>query len=225
MVRLRAKAFLPALLSFAIMGVSTGSNQAESWHIGTHPSEWQVEYDGFGSVLADPEKGVRLTPKAASRADETHAALALSRRSLERPLKDFRLSLSVVTEAQLREGSPANPWECFWLFFNAGKEPGGRMRSNYFIFKPNGIELGRAFNGIEQVFLATATDPRMKIGVPSTLTLTKRGQQLNVAIDGRAVLEFAGRDLPQALFDEAGSIGVYTEDARVLVRDLKIEPL
>ena len=77
-----------------------------------------------------------LSPSVATRADETHSALVLTR-------KRYRGNLSFAgrlrTVRQLRTGSAPNPWECGWIVWNYQDAE----HFYYLAVKPNGWELGK----------------------------------------------------------------------------------
>jgi hypothetical protein len=193
------------------------------WNIPTTSDQWQVPYNGFGFVNFGATSGVVLSPMASTQASETHAALALSTRSQQNPLKDFRITVVATTEQQLRTPIP-NAWECFWIFFNYRLDANGKKTTNYFTMKPTGVELGTAADELAQTFLWTKPAPIMIPGVPNTFVITKRGQHIEASIDGIAVMSYDGGLAPHALYDAPGSIGLYTEDARVRIYSLTVEP-
>lgn len=189
--------------------------------IPTTAENWTVVYNGYGSVVFDEEEGIIMEPMAATSAGETHSALVLAKITEECPVADFSLTVEAVTEEQLRSGDP-NPWEVFWIFFNY-LPSGDDKTTNYFILKTNGIELGRAFDETGQEFLFTAGGPQLTVGTANTFVLEKTGNLLTVFIDGTEVLNYTGGELPDALYDTPGSIGLYTEDARVKINSVMLE--
>ncbi len=184
--------------------------------------DWDVVSNGFGSVSFDPVTGIILEPKAATDPAETHASLLLSKFTEQSPLANFKITIKASTDQQLRTPAP-NPWECFWIFFNYTTGSNGKKVTNYFAFKTNGIELGTAYDEAGQTFLATSGTPTLQIGVSNEMSLTKQGQQLQVSIDGKIVMTYDGSGLP--LIDTKGSIGLYTEDAKVHISSILIQPL
>ena len=199
-----------------------GSGGSPVWNIATTSDVWDVVYDGFGSVNFGTSSGVVLQPKTATVPSETHAALALAKVTESCPVKDFRLTLAVTTNQQLRLNSAPNDWEVFWIFFNYLPQ-GSDKTTNYFMMKVgSGIELGTAFGSVGQTFLATPSSPSLQIGKQNTFVIDKTGQNLKVFIDGTQVLNFQG--VPNDLYDQAGSIGLYTEDAKVTVKSVILEP-
>src|SRR5262245_54436278 len=105
-------------------------------------------------VLAEQQTRVLvLSPKIATRPNETHAALGLSKTSFSGEIK-FRGR--VQTARQLRTGSPPNPWECAWIVWNYQAH-----RFYYLALKTNGWEIGK-FDQLfhrKQKFLKTGTTP------------------------------------------------------------------
>lgn len=197
--------------------------------ISTTEDQWMVVYDGYGSVNFDSKNGIVMEPQTPV-GSNTHAVLVIAKPTQENPITDFRITIVYSTDAQLRAAGP-NPWEVFWIFFNFNfRDPSnislGEL-TNYFIFKTNGIELGRAFDddaaAEQQVFLYTANAPQIVIGQTYTLTLEKRGQNLDVYINNTLIFSYTGSSLPDFLYDAPGMIALYTEDARVTVYSVEIE--
>ncbi len=185
------------------------------------PDRWVVDYDGHGRVVEDPAGALVLEPGRAVGCATTHAALARMRSSVDHPVRDFRLTFRAVTDAQLRRGARPNEWEALWLFFNYTGAPDDK-RTNYLAFKTNGVEIGRAWGSSTQRFLSTGEGPGTPIGHEALIEVTKVGQRLTVTIDGALALRYDG--VGDALFDEPGAIGFYTEDARVRVLWAELQP-
>lgn len=181
---------------------------------------WTVLYDGFGNIQFDAS-GILMEPKAAVASSETHAALILLSETVNLPIKDFELRVVAQTVRQIRATAP-NPWEVLWIFFNYNSAPVGKT-TNYFIFKPNGLELGRAFDEVGQYFLNFSAPAPVALSVGQTYTyrLVKVAGELSVWIDDVLVLEFSGTNFPDAIYDEAGSLGFYTEDASVRIQSVE----
>ncbi|MDO8461501.1 MAG: hypothetical protein Q7S98_01430 [Deltaproteobacteria bacterium] len=196
----------------------SGSDKPVTETISLTASDWDIVYNGYGSISFDETNGLTLEPKRSTSTGETHSALVLAKITERCPVKDFRLTITVTTEKQLRSPSP-NPWEVFWVFFNYLPD-GNFKKTNYFILKTNGIELGRAFDDVGQTFLFTGDKPTLTLSKKMELVLEKKGEHLEVLIDGISVLSYDGQTFPQALYDQAGSIGLYTEDARVTVQSV-----
>ncbi len=174
---------------------------------------WEEVYNGYGEVRFD-FNSILLKPDSAASASETHAALVKS----EYELKDFTLELTAITKKQLRAGSEPNPWEVFWIFFNYIPTDDGKKQTNYFLLKPNGYELGRASDELEQVFLATGTDMQLEIGEEYIYKIYKSGNHIEINING---IEIINGDYD--LYNVYGSIGLYCEDAEVEVSSVDIE--
>jgi len=191
--------------------------QGGTMNLATDASSWKIMYDGYGSVTFG--RDIMLRPNAASSPSVTHAALVLAKETVDRPARDFDVSFTVATERQLRMGTP-NAWEVFWLFFNYVPTADGKKRTNYFMVKPNGIELGTASEELQQTFLYTAEAPRLVLGRAAQWRILKVGDLVEAYIDGQRVMSFRGK-----VYDVPGSIGLYTEDAQVAVRDVRYRPL
>ncbi len=195
--------------------------------LGTSASDWDMIYNGYGSVTFDPVQGIIMQPETSTTPSATEACLVLSHAYSQNPIQNFTVSVVVATEQQLRTPTP-NPWEVFWLFFNyrsGSATPDGLKETNFFEFKTNGIELGTAFNSIGETYLATASSPVNLIGSISTIQLTKVGQQVSVMINGIQVVNYTGTAATHLLYDVPGTIGLYTEDARVHIYSVEVTPL
>jgi hypothetical protein len=157
-----------------------------------------------------------MQPEQSSESGETHAALLLIQQTVTHPQKDFTVRLTVTTERQLR-APVSNPWEVFWLFFNYVQDRTCFPETNYFLVKPNGIELGIAYEGHRQKFLYTKTSPSLKLNHPANWAVTKKGNTITISIDGVEIIAFAGN-----IIDQPGAIGLYTEDAIVRVQNVAL---
>lgn len=194
------------------------------WTLGMTAADWQVVYDGEGAVAFDAD-GILMTPKAATSADETHAALLLSQKTLTQPLQNFKATITFTNISQLRTGSAPNGWEVFWVFFNYTLDGNGKKKTNYVVLKPSGTEIGKAFDEVGQEFLLTNATPTIQIGTAYTMTITKNGTHVTVLLDGVLAAEFESGASPEDLYDVPGSIGLYCEDAQVRVSSVVIEVL
>ncbi|MBU0507149.1 MAG: hypothetical protein ABII18_07765 [bacterium] len=187
--------------------------------------DWTVAWTGYGQVVFDDD-GVMLEPKRPDVDDELHSALVLLNDALTTPVIDFKITLSVTNQEQLQPTTP-EAWEVFWLLFNfSATEDYDTRTFNYFVLKTNGVELGVYENyGVEhQTFLATESEPQAIIGVANEWVIEKIGQNLSAWIDGALVMTFDGAVEEEPLLDQAGTFGLYTEDARVRVHSVEILP-
>ena len=117
--------------------VSTQEAQSSSFPAGSvcasiSSRDWSTAYDGYGEVVYNGEKGVLMQPKTSTTSSETHAALVLTNLS---NFTSFKLTCMANTIKQLRENSPPNAWEVFWLFFNYVPTSENEKNTNYFILK------------------------------------------------------------------------------------------
>lgn len=181
---------------------------------------WEVVYDGDGSVEFQPG-GIFLRPRSPKDAQDTVAALVVSRLSPRQD--DFRLRVRYQVERQLRQNHGTNeagprPWEVFWLFwgYREGHSPAFKQ-TNYFILKPNGVELGRAFRKTEQTFLVTGPTPNLVFQHSHEIVLTRISSRISIEVDGQRALQFANRRWPQGVYRQNGKIGLYVEDAAAIV--------
>lgn len=203
------------ILIFALSTLLACKTMAQQ--IPTLPAYWKEVYNGYGAITYNQDLGIVMQPGPSSKNDETHAALVLVRQTVTHPLKDFTIRLTVTTERQLRM-PVSNPWEVFWLFFNYVQDRTGFPKTNYFLVKPNGIELGIAYEGRRQKFLYTKTSPSLKLRHLANWIVTKNGNSIVISIDGVKVMAFKGN-----IIDRPGAIGLYTEDARVRVQNVVLK--
>lgn len=181
-----------------------------------HPDHWKTEYDGGGLIRF----GVRelfLQPQIPRQKGETFAALLTLNETTRTPLKDYAVRMEVTTLYQLREREP-NEWEVFWFFGNYRREGAGKKQANYFILKPStGSELGVVFGEVGQKFLKTLPNPILKLGERNEFIFVKRGLGFRVYLNRQMILDFKGTSEIPGLFDHAGTLGIYSEDALVHV--------
>jgi hypothetical protein len=207
---------------------------ANTSNIATTASEWTSVYNydpGTFVLTFDATSGIVMAPPPPS-VSTTSAMLLLANRTVTSPQQDFTLTVAVTTEQQLRTPTP-NAWEVFWLFFNYKLASNHFKETNYFLVKPfisagqpGGIELGRAYNEIDQVFLSTASTPKLTLGQKNEIKIVKRGQHLEAFVDQTKVLTFDG-DVNDPgglwLYDVPGEIGLYSEDAQVRISSVMLE--
>ena len=190
--------------------------------IALNPKNWTVPYDGFGQVVI--QDNVKLQPRRIASESGTHAALALWNEKIRDT--NFQLRVRYHNVKALRTPQ-SNSWEVFWLFFNyqanaksPDRESEGKQ-TNYFIFKPNGVEFGKAWGAEQQEFLATADQPQQEFGRDYELVLTRSPHSVSASINGKNVLQYEDRK-SHALYAEPGQIGLYTEDSVVQINSVEI---
>lgn len=161
-------------------------------------------------------------PKTSKNPNETYSALTLTTESYD----DMEIYLKVKTNQQLRENSPPNPWEVAWIMWRYQDD----WHHYYFIFKPNGVELGKKQNenqAEEQIFLYTANEPKLKIGEWNTWRIKMSGNHIEIWLK---MVDDGSWQRVVNYYDDApiiglGNIGLYTEDAYVQFDDVYISPL
>ncbi len=191
--------------------------------------KWYSKYNGFGAsgtirvtpltTIADTNNTVFYEkPKTSTSPNETHAALTLTTETYE----DVEMQLKVKTDEQLRQNSIPNPWEVAWIMWRFQDD----WHHYYFIFKPNGVELGKKQNenqAEEQIFLFTANEPQLKINEWNTWRIKMSGNHIEIWLKGadgswQGVVDY--HDDLQIV--GPGNIGLYTEDAHVQFDDVYI---
>jgi hypothetical protein len=195
--------------------------------------KWFNKYSGFGtsgsvritSSLTPPDNNSNTVfyqkPKTSTNPNETHAALTLTTQVYE----DVEMHLKVKTNQQLRQNSTPNPWEVAWIMWRYQDD----WHHYYFIFKPNGVELGKKQNdnqAEEQIFLYTANEPILKINEWNTWYLKMSGNHIEIWLEmangfwQRVVNHYDNEPIVGP-----GKIGLYTEDAYVQFDDVYIASL
>ena len=175
---------------------------------------WQCLWLGYGTGRVSGGE-LLLQPMTSTTAGETHSALVRSQFALG---STWMISVNVTTSKQLRtrkvrgKAVPApNPWEVAWLIADMAPDGSAGL---YFIFKPNGVELGayRGF-GQEQVFLDTDSRPAMTIGTTCSYQLVKDSTMVTALINSVPVA--AAPRAALSGWSLGNRIGLYTEDAAV----------
>ena len=171
-------------------------------------NHWEEVYNGYGEINFTDDK-IILKPKISTSPSETHSALVTSFLRV----KDFTLEIKATTINQLRKNSVPNEWEVLWIYFNYNPTKKGKKTTNYFLLKPNGYELGSAWNQTDQCFIETGDSVKLIIGEEYTYQITKTDCHITISIDG---VEIINSDINESdLYDDYGYIGLYTEDAEV----------
>ena len=173
---------------------------------------WKTEYDGYGQVVYQPEpQMISMAPQAARNPASTHASLVLSKFDIDSD--NFDLLVEYKNVAALREENP-NPWEVFWLFFNYVPAVEGQKTTNYVLAKPNGFELGRASQSVDQVFVKTSEEVKASFNEWHTTRVQMQDGVGKFYFNEKYVFDAAS----SALYTAKGKIGLYTEDASVIVK-------
>ncbi len=216
---------LSADSSYAITEIFSFQTPPQGSEIPLTSSDWSTAYDGFGYVnYSELNNEVEFAPMAATNPNETHAVLLLSNRLTQQPLRNFRATITVNTVSQLR--SPmANAWECFWFLFNYTVDSNGKKKTNYITLKPNGVELGTAFDEIGQTFLATNSNFGLDLNQYRTFVIEKFEGKVSLKVDGITMLNFESVATDNLIYNESGTVGLYSEDAKIKVSYVGIEPL
>lgn len=148
-----------------------------------------------------------------------------------------------------RPAEVPNPWETGWVMRNRTSEPGqGEQgtgipsenieRSYYFALKTDGWELGKLDQGVfvntgGQRYLATGTDVTFPVGYTwHDVVIVQQLDTITVTVDGNQLVQFtdgpgsggspAWSAHPDQEVYRSGSVGLYTEDARVQFDDVAV---
>ena len=198
----------------ALGAVTAGAVQAG----GLRKVKFTEPAPAFAEVASLPPRGpaagdrlIQLQPMAATRPDETHSFLAVSRQAFGQGAP-YRFAGQMRTLRQLRTPAP-NAWETAWLVWNYGDND----HLHYFVLKPNGWEVGKRdpryrVPGVNdgQKIIATGDSVRLALGQWVTFELRVDGAEADIFIDGRFVTRFRDTDSEPL---RAGRVGLYGEDA------------
>jgi hypothetical protein len=181
------------------------------WNSVFDDGPWSVVYDGYGSTSLRHD-GAVLEPMApaSTQARDTHAAMVVTRAEYG----DLTVTTEMKTDRQLRPGRP-NPWEVGWLTWHQ-TDP---QHFYALALKPNGWEVSKQVPGAPggQQFLASGHTPKFPVGQWHRITVTQDGGDIVVTVNGRYLTHLTDPD-PY----EHGAIGLYTEDADVIFRNLRV---
>ncbi len=180
-------------------------------------SHWNIYYDGFGTTyIDDQKKQIFIKPQNAREPSSTHAALTLSQQNFKLNNK-LQFYIEYTNQKPLRQKSPSNPWEVFWFMFyyNHIKGPYGSKSTYYVTPKTNGVELGKAWNLIDQKYLKTTELPKIRYGDTTRLWVTLTQEKTSIYLNDHIVFN------THVKFDQTdGLIGLYSEDAQVLINKI-----
>ncbi len=191
-----------------------------AWAEGSTHSPWYVEYNGYGSVGVQQLLSTKVhyqRPMTSTYPYETHASMVVSNQTFN----GVDLSLRHKTQKQLRRNSRPNPWEVGWTVWGHADD----QHFYYFIFKPNGIELGKVhpdYPGAQR-YLYTASSPKQSIGLWYTVRVRQVGATMDVWVNGNQVIK-GFIDTPGPAGDEpyySGKIGMYNEDCHCLFDNVR----
>lgn len=166
-------------------------------------------YSFADDIVLDSKK----IPKSAQ---ETFSDLVVLQRL--HPTTNFQIHLDFKVLKQYRIS--ANPWESFWIFWSYNKDSLNLKYTNYLIFKPNGLEIGKAYKEISQDFIYTDTKTKIELEKWYTVDLEFVNDELIIQIDGKKIHIEKNKILQ--CYRLPGRIGLYTEDARVLIKNFKL---
>jgi Domain of Unknown Function (DUF1080)/Bacterial Ig domain len=183
--------------------------------------KWYGLWDGGGAFgvkqdQKDASNNIFYEETAAVTANsQTESALVLTTQEF----KDFKLSVDVRTDKHTRQNSLPNPWEVGWIIWKWNDN----TNFYYFLVKTNGAEVGKyegGVNPIDQKILKTSPSFEGSIGQLMHWDIIVKGNHITVIVDGITVFDFDD----VSSFD-AGTIGLYVEDAEVSFDNVVIIPL
>lgn len=112
----------------------------------------------------------------------------------------------------------AHPWESLWLFWSYNLDGEGQKLTNYIVFKPNGLEIGKAYKEVSQDFIWTQSQPQICVGQWHRVLFAREGVNLLLWLDGVSV-PFPHLKI-DSLYQYPGRIAFYVEDSRVMLRKI-----
>lgn len=188
--------------------------------IALSPMEWKTAYTGHGIVYfpAGDFQPLWLSSGIPMSSGVTHAALLLS--AAELPSYGYAVEVEYALLRQHRRGAP-NPWETFWVFFGYRPGPRGEKTTNYVLVKPNGLEAGKAWGGIEQAFVHTMEAPRLPVGSWAKLRIEVGESKVRIRFNDATVATLDRHEF----YSQRGHIGLYVEDSQAAVRAVRFGPL
>ncbi|EAR86595.2 transmembrane protein, putative (macronuclear) [Tetrahymena thermophila SB210] len=141
----------------------------------------------------------------------------------------FKLNITASTPAQARQGSAPCAWEVFWVGFNWRWTTQPEKNSNYIIYKPaetdidGGLELGTMSQTVGQTFLYTP-DPlpkygALQIGKYYTYNINRGFNSIQLGLNNT----YYPSQPNTGLFDQLGSIMLYTEDSSASISSVSID--
>lgn len=194
--------------------------------------KWHDRYNGYGSAGVTTDKvtgknvfyekpGIANSPSTINpdgkTTSGTHSALVLSTQKWQ----NFKLSLDMRTNQQLRQGTP-NSWEVAWVMFRFADD----WHHYYFVLKTTGIEFGKKDTNCQceqQVFLYTANSPIVRLGEWEHVDIQVIGNHITVWLNGTKVVDKVDDTMSSVL--SSGAIGLYSEDASVNYANVHVTPL
>jgi len=199
------------VIAVVLLMIGMRSESAEQqWVEGENYGDWTVRYTGYGQVTSSGQR-ITLEPQAAKDDDTTHGGLVHTIGQCPDP----EFSVTVHTEAQLRKPDP-NVWEVGWVLWNFASD----TQFYAVVLKPNGWEISKQdpdYTG-NQRFLASGDSPKFPIGKDYRVTVSHNDNTMTVAVDGVELATVTDAETPY----QQGSIGLYTEDARVHFTDFDL---
>ncbi|WP_181954148.1 calcium-binding protein [Kocuria coralli] len=199
-----------ALAVHLLTDVFRPGQATQAWGDGEEHGRWVVEFTGYGEASGNDDEVV-LQPRSAESMDITHGGLVRTAESYQ----DADFEVSMLTEKQVRDGEP-NVWEVGWVLWNYSD-------NDHFYavaLKPNGWEISKqdpAYPG-KQRFIASGHDQVFPIGQEYRVKVEQNWPEMTVSVDGRELATVTDDERPY----RGGSIGLYTEDARVRFTDLTV---
>ncbi len=183
------------------------------WSDGSVHGNMKSVFDGYGSVgvVKSDSKVLELKPRRSTSSSETSSSLVTSKKTFG----DIDYRVRAKTVKQLRSGTP-NPWETAWVVWH--------YRDNthfyYLSLKTNGWELGKEdphYPGAQR-FLKTGSSPKFPVGHWNSVEVRQVGATMRVYVDGHRLASYTDRHHPYL----SGSVGMYTEDAKVFYDNVSV---
>ena len=180
--------------------------------------DWKVAHAGYGKVeIIDNGGGnqaLQIGPMVRSGETDTSSSMVVS---TVQTGDTFTYSGTIATPEQLRQNAPPHAWETAWLVWNYTDND----HYYYFVPRANGWELGKrdpAYKG-GQRFMATGSES-WPLAEAKDFVISKHGNTVEISINGKVITTFTDDERPYT----GGSIGLYTEDARIIADGIHLTP-
>lgn len=204
-------ALLGTATALMLSACALGGTAASAWSDGEKRGPWRVVFTGYGTVTGADDH-VLLEPRTPDAPERTRAALVVTD---EQHGDGVELSVTVTTERQLRQDRP-NPWEVGWVLWHYTAPE----RFYAVALKPNGWEVSKqdpAYPG-NQRFLATGDEPTFPVSGTYRVEVSSSNGASVITVDGRELARVEDTENPY----RRGSVGLYSEDARVRFTDVVV---
>lgn len=136
------------------------------------------------------------------------------------PTTNFTITFEFKTTKQYRKNP--NPWETFWIFWSYNLDGNNNKFTNYLAFKTNGVEIGKAYDHVAQDFLYTSAEPQFEINKWHKIEFESKDSVLRLKHNDTDWITIPAEQIKN-LYKTPGRLGLYAEDAQVVVRQYRLK--